>query len=224
VLAAVATAERPSRRTRFKCMPSSNRIRLPIRWKSLPTRCATISSDSISGAGYSGEPDPLQPRRREVGAAGSQHDPDRRAVLSSAAREHSRSVPLARMLAIGGMTAIFRTAQMRSSTNSRSENLERDKKNESACLFDGRGPETSGQTRSRSSSFPIRIKALREARCEQSSGSAGLSIEGVGTRSPNGTRAAVRTVIRFVHGLLMAAAPQLLDGYMEILATDRSTA
>jgi malate synthase len=45
--------------------------------------------------------------------------------------------------------------------------------------------------------------------------------EGVGARTVNGTRAAVRTVIRYRHGVLSGRGASLLDGYMEDLATDR---
>jgi malate synthase len=45
--------------------------------------------------------------------------------------------------------------------------------------------------------------------------------DGVGTRSVNGTRAAVRTVIRYRNGVLNGRGASLLDGYMEDLATDR---
>jgi malate synthase len=44
---------------------------------------------------------------------------------------------------------------------------------------------------------------------------------GVGSRTVNGTRAAVRTVIRYRHGVLSGRGASLLDGYMEDLATDR---
>jgi malate synthase len=44
---------------------------------------------------------------------------------------------------------------------------------------------------------------------------------GVGARTVNGTRAAVRTVIRYRHGVLSGRGASLLDGYMEDLATDR---
>src|SRR5213078_266837 len=44
---------------------------------------------------------------------------------------------------------------------------------------------------------------------------------GVGTRTVKGTRAAVRTVIRYRHGVLSGRGASLLDGYMEDLATDR---
>jgi malate synthase len=44
---------------------------------------------------------------------------------------------------------------------------------------------------------------------------------GVGQQTLNGTRAAVRTVIRYRHGVLSGRGASLLDGYMEDLATDR---
>src|SRR5258708_616978 len=44
---------------------------------------------------------------------------------------------------------------------------------------------------------------------------------GVGVRTVKGTRAAVRTVIRYRHGVLSGKGASLLDGYMEDLATDR---
>ncbi|MBV9146175.1 MAG: hypothetical protein JO065_09680, partial [Acidobacteria bacterium] len=44
---------------------------------------------------------------------------------------------------------------------------------------------------------------------------------GVGKRTIAGTRAAVRTVIRYRNGVLNGKGASLLDGYMEDLATDR---
>ncbi|MEQ1833520.1 MAG: hypothetical protein ABL977_10730, partial [Candidatus Eisenbacteria bacterium] len=44
---------------------------------------------------------------------------------------------------------------------------------------------------------------------------------GVGTHTLAGTRAAVRTVIRYRNGVLNGKGASLLDGYMEDLATDR---
>jgi malate synthase len=44
---------------------------------------------------------------------------------------------------------------------------------------------------------------------------------GVGQRTLAGTRAAVRTVIRYRNGVLHGKGASLLDGYMEDLATDR---
>jgi malate synthase len=43
----------------------------------------------------------------------------------------------------------------------------------------------------------------------------------VGQRTLAGTRAAVRTVIRYRNGVLNGKGASLLDGYMEDLATDR---
>ena len=44
---------------------------------------------------------------------------------------------------------------------------------------------------------------------------------GVGSKTLNGTRAAIRTVIRYRNGVLNGKGASLLDGYMEDLATDR---
>ena len=44
---------------------------------------------------------------------------------------------------------------------------------------------------------------------------------GVGATTLEGTRAAVRTVIRYRNGVLEGRGASLLDGYMEDLATDR---
>jgi malate synthase len=43
----------------------------------------------------------------------------------------------------------------------------------------------------------------------------------VGQRTLNGTRAAIRTVIRYRNGVLNGKGASLLDGFMEDLATDR---
>src|SRR5215471_13471884 len=45
--------------------------------------------------------------------------------------------------------------------------------------------------------------------------------KGVGQKSIAGTRAAIRTVIRYRNGVLNGKGASLLDGYMEDLATDR---
>jgi malate synthase len=44
---------------------------------------------------------------------------------------------------------------------------------------------------------------------------------GVGVRTLAGTRAAVRTALRYRNGVLNGKGASLLDGYMEDLATDR---
>jgi malate synthase len=45
--------------------------------------------------------------------------------------------------------------------------------------------------------------------------------KGIGTISMNGTRAAIRTIIRYRNGVLNGKGASLLDSYMEDLATDR---
>jgi len=47
------------------------------------------------------------------------------------------------------------------------------------------------------------------------------SPKGIGRITLDGTRAAIRTVIRYRHGVLNGKGASLLDGYMEDLATDR---
>jgi malate synthase len=47
------------------------------------------------------------------------------------------------------------------------------------------------------------------------------AMNGVGRKTIAGTRAAVRTIIRYRNGVLNGKGASLLDGYMEDLATDR---
>jgi malate synthase len=47
------------------------------------------------------------------------------------------------------------------------------------------------------------------------------ALSGVGHKTVAGTRAAIRTVIRYRNGVLNGKGASLLDGYMEDLATDR---
>ena len=47
------------------------------------------------------------------------------------------------------------------------------------------------------------------------------SPKGIGEITESGTRAAIRTVIRYRNGVLNGKGASLLDGYMEDLATDR---
>jgi malate synthase len=47
------------------------------------------------------------------------------------------------------------------------------------------------------------------------------ALNGIGKKTVAGTRAAVRTIIRYRNGVLNGKGASLLDGYMEDLATDR---
>jgi malate synthase len=124
-------------------------------------------------------------------------------------------------LAIGGMTALFPSRED-SELNARAlAILEKDKKNEANCFMDGAWTGHPDQNAIAVAQFPspnqlgarppdvARYPDLRPAPA------------GVGQRSLEGTRAAVRTVIRYRNGVLNGKGASLLDGYMEDLATDR---
>jgi malate synthase len=125
------------------------------------------------------------------------------------------------MLAVGGMTAIFPDRANAEFNKLALENLERDKKNESACLFDGAWTGHPDQNTIAVEQFPTPNQGFARKPGANKQPDLRPSIEGVGTRTPNGTRAAVRTVIRYRHGYLLGRGASLLDGYMEDLATDR---
>jgi malate synthase len=125
------------------------------------------------------------------------------------------------LLAIGGMTALF-PDRTNAELNERAlATLERDKQNEAACLFDGAWTGHPDQNAIAVAQFPIpnQLTARRSGASKQPD--LRPSIAGVGTRSVEGTRAAVKTVIRYRHGYLTGHGASLLDGYMEDLATDR---
>ena len=126
------------------------------------------------------------------------------------------------MLAIGGMTALYPSREDAELNARALAVLEKDKKNEATSL-DGRRmdrPSRSERNRRAASSLlptnctrgrPITKLIPTCARFPQELASAPL----------HGTRAAVRTVIRYRHGVLSGRGASLLDGYMEDLATDR---
>ena len=124
-------------------------------------------------------------------------------------------------LAIGGMTALYPSRED-SELNARAlAVLQKDKKNEADCLMDGAwtGHPDQNQIAIDQFPFPNQLQARRpnierypDLRPQPT---------GVGQRSIAGTRAAVRTVIRYRNGVLNGKGASLLDGYMEDLATDR---
>ena len=131
-------------------------------------------------------------------------------------------------LAIGGMTALF-PDRADAEFNARAlDILAKDKKNEANCGMDGAWTGHPDQNDIAVAQFPMpnqmgtptgkgagmedakkRYPDLRPAPA------------GVGKRTLDGTRAAVRTVIRYRNGVLNGKGASLLDGYMEDLATDR---
>jgi len=125
------------------------------------------------------------------------------------------------ILAIGGMTALYPSRED-AELNARALTvLEKDKKNEADCLMDGAWTGHPDQNAIAVAQFPYPNQL--NARPKHGSRYPDLRPlpTGVGTRTVKGTRAAVRTVIRYRHGVLSGRGASLLDGYMEDLATDR---
>jgi malate synthase len=125
------------------------------------------------------------------------------------------------ILAIGGMTALYPSRED-AELNARALSvLEKDKKNEADCLMDGAWTGHPDQNAIAVAQFPYPNQL--QARSKNASRYPDLRPEptGVGARTVAGTRAAVRTVIRYRHGVLSGRGASLLDGYMEDLATDR---
>jgi malate synthase len=123
-------------------------------------------------------------------------------------------------LAIGGMTALFPDRTNPELNERALRILAEDKKNEANCGMDGAWTGHPDQNQIAVDQFPVpnhlsylpqtpRYPDLRP------------SVAGVGKRSVAGTRAAIRTVIRYRNGVLNGRGASLLDGYMEDLATDR---
>jgi malate synthase len=125
------------------------------------------------------------------------------------------------LLAIGGMTALFPDRSNPELNERALAALERDKKNESTCLFDGAWTGHPDQNAIAVAQFPVPNQNFARKPGANRTPDLRPSIAGVGTKTLEGTRAAIRTVIRYRHGYLSGRGASLLDGYMEDLATDR---
>jgi malate synthase len=125
------------------------------------------------------------------------------------------------MLAIGGMTALFPDRQNPELNVRALEVLEKDKKNEANCLMDGAWTGHPDQNSIAVAQFPNPNQVSSRRPNAERYPNLRPSLEGVGKRTLAGTRAAVRTVIRYRNGVLNGKGASLLDGYMEDLATDR---
>lgn len=125
------------------------------------------------------------------------------------------------MLAIGGMTALYPSREDAALNARALKALAEDKKNEADCLMDGAwtGHPDQNEIAVRQFPFPNQLNA-RRAGAERYP-DLRPAPQGVGKTTLAGTRAAVRTVIRYRHGVLNGKGASLLDGYMEDLATDR---
>jgi malate synthase len=125
------------------------------------------------------------------------------------------------ILAIGGMTALYPSREDRELNERALASLRQDKKNEADCGMDGAWTGHPDQNAIAVEQFPFPNQLHAPAKNASRYPDLRPVPEGVGTRSVKGTRAAVRTVIRYRHGVLSGKGASLLDGYMEDLATDR---
>lgn len=125
------------------------------------------------------------------------------------------------ILAIGGMTALF-PSRTDAELNERALRvLAEDKKNEAGCLMDGAwtGHPDQNEIAVKQFPFPNQLKARKSEAAKQPD--LRPSPKGVGKITEDGTRAAIRTIIRYRYGVFNGKGASLLDGYMEDLATDR---
>lgn len=125
------------------------------------------------------------------------------------------------MLAIGGMTALYPSREDAELNARALKVLAEDKKNEANSLMDGAWTGHPDQNEIAVSQFPVPNQL--QARPQNAKAHPDLRPlpTGVGKRTLAGTRAAIRTVIRYRNGVLNGKGASLLDGYMEDLATDR---
>ncbi|HKV06003.1 MAG TPA: hypothetical protein VJO53_12975 [Candidatus Acidoferrales bacterium] len=125
------------------------------------------------------------------------------------------------MLAIGGMTALYPSRE-NAELNARAlAVLEEDKKNEAKCLMDGAWTGHPDQNEIAVKQFPTPNQLKARPANPNPCPDLRPVPAGVGKQTLGGTRAAVRTVIRYRQGVLAGRGASLLDGYMEDLATDR---
>ncbi|HJT67248.1 MAG TPA: hypothetical protein VJ749_12390 [Pyrinomonadaceae bacterium] len=125
------------------------------------------------------------------------------------------------ILAIGGMTALYPSRTDHELNERALRVLAEDKKNEANCLMDGAwtGHPDQNEIAVQQFPFPNQVKTRKpEAPAHPDLRPVP---QGVGKINEDGTRAAVRTVIRYRNGVLNGKGASLLDGYMEDLATDR---
>jgi malate synthase len=123
--------------------------------------------------------------------------------------------------AIGGMTALF-PSRMDAELNERAlKVLKQDKQNEANCLMDGAWTGHPDQNEIAVAQFPFPNQISKRPKLPNSHPDLRPAPKGVGVTTLAGTRAAVRTVIRYRNGVLNGKGASLLDGYMEDLATDR---
>src|SRR5713101_4057363 len=125
------------------------------------------------------------------------------------------------MLAIGGMTALY-PSRDNPELNARAlAVLAEDKKKEASCLMDGAWTGHPDQNEIAVAQFPAPNQLAARPKDANPHPDLRPLPTDVGKRTLAGTRAAIRTVIRYRNGVLNGRGASLLDGYMEDLATDR---
>jgi malate synthase len=125
------------------------------------------------------------------------------------------------MLAIGGMTALYPSREDPELNERALAALAQDKKNEANCLMDGAWTGHPDQNAIAVAQFPEPNQLPSYKPGFDVHPDLRPSVKGIGKTTIDGTRAAVRTVIRYRNGYLNGKGASLLDGYMEDLATDR---
>jgi len=125
------------------------------------------------------------------------------------------------MLAIGGMTALYPSREDPELNERALTALAQDKKNEANCGMDGAWTGHPDQNAIAVAQFPEPNQLSSFKPGFDAHPDLRPSVKGVGKTTIDGTRAAVRTVIRYRNGYLNGKGASLLDGYMEDLATDR---
>ncbi len=125
------------------------------------------------------------------------------------------------ILAIGGMTALFPNRSNPELNERALRVLAEDKRNEAACLMDGAWTGHPDQNEIAVKQFPFPNQLTTRKPDLEIQPDLRPSPKDVGTISVDGTRAAIRTIIRYRNGVLNGKGASLLDGYMEDLATDR---
>jgi malate synthase len=99
--------------------------------------------------------------------------------------------------------------------------LQRDKHNEAVAFMDGAWTGHPDQNAIAVAQFPYPNQLAKRPTPATIHPDLRPAPAGLGATTLDGTRAAVRTVIRYRHGVLEGRGASLLDGYMEDLATDR---
>jgi malate synthase len=125
------------------------------------------------------------------------------------------------ILAIGGMTALFPSRNDAELNERALRVLAEDKRNEAACLMDGAWTGHPDQNEIAVDQFPYPNQMFSRRPNADRYPDLRPAPLGIGKRTLEGTRAAVRTVIRYRYGVISGKGASLLDGYMEDLATDR---